>query len=180
MSLPKQYADLALEKGPRLLIEGLRLMGVKEVPGSGNNPTIMAWAKATGYIKVYTADSIPWCGLGMSYMAMQAGWDGSPKGNALWAANWASWGNPAPDGVAMLADVLVFTRTGGNHVGIYVGEDALYYYVLGCNQDDEVNIKRKLKSQCFAVRRCPWRISQPVEVRRIFRTASGPISANEQ
>ena len=174
-ALPKQYAWLAKEPGPRLLLEALRLYGTTEAPGAANNPTIMAWAKSTGLAKVYTADAVPWCGLGMAYIALQAGWD--VPINPLWAQNWLKFGNAA--GKAMLGDVLVFGRKGGGHVGIYVGEDADAYHVLGCNQSDAVSIKRIAKARLLGVRRCAWRVNQPGNVRVIELASSGALSTNE-
>ena len=87
-ALPKAYADLADEPGPRLLLEFLKVFGVAEDTGPGSNPTILAWAKAVGLEKVYRQDSVAWCGLAMGYVAGQAGWDNAPAGNCLWARNW--------------------------------------------------------------------------------------------
>ena len=111
----------------------------------------------------------------MAYVALQAGWE--PPLNPLWARNWLNWG--APQKVAMLGDILVFSRGNSGHVGIYVGEDADTFCVLGGNQGDAVTIKRIFKSRLLGIRRCPWRVNQPASVRPIQLTASGPISTNE-
>lgn len=172
--LPKQYEWVRRETGPRIFVEAVKLLGVRETPGAANNPTIMQWAKATNQ-RAYVADSVPWCGLGMAYIAMQAGWD-IPT-NPLWARNWAKWGTQVS--IAMLGDVLVFSRGKGGHVGLYAGEDATAYHVLGCNQDDMVNIKRIEKKRCIAIRRCPWRVNQPAQVRRVLLSSTGALSKNE-
>lgn len=171
--LPKAYADLAREPGPRMLTEFLKIYGVAETKGAGDTPAILSWAEAIGYGHVYLHDAVPWCGLTVAYVAAQAGWDHAPRGNPLWAQNWLSWGNPAPQ--PSLADVLVFGRTGGGHVAIYVGEDAEAYHILGGNQGDRVSFERKAKVALLGARRCPWRVNQPANVRRIFRAASGAI-----
>lgn len=175
MQLPKQYAWLAKEPGPRILLEALKVYGTAETPGPGNNPAIMAWAKATKLDKAYTADSIAWCGLAMAYVALQAGWD-LPI-NPLWAQNWLKWGNPSDK--PMLGDVLVFGRKGGGHVGLYVGEDVQSMHTLGGNQSDAVNIKRIAKSRLLGARRCPWRVNQPSNVRPVTLAAGGALSTNE-
>jgi uncharacterized protein (TIGR02594 family) len=179
MNLPPAYKWLETEPGPRILLEMLKMYGTVETPGPGNNPTIMAWAKSIGLEKVYKSDATAWCGLGMAYAAGQAGWDNAPMGNALWARNWASWGNPVAQGAEMLGDVLVFLRGTGGHVGEYIGEDDTHFHVLGCNQSDAVNIRRKEKSLLIAARRCPWRIKQPANVRKIYLSATGVLSENE-
>lgn len=175
MPLPKQYAWLANEPAPRLLTVALSLYGTAEKPGPGNNPSILAWAKATGLDRVYKADSIAWCGLFMAYAALQAGWD-IPI-NPLGARNWQAFGVKADE--PMLGDVLVFSRKGGGHVGIYVGEDATAYHVLGGNQDNVVNIKRVAKSRFLQARRPKWKIAQPGNVRVVKLAASGKLSTNE-
>jgi uncharacterized protein (TIGR02594 family) len=179
MNLPAKYAWLAHEPGPRLLKEMLALYGTIEGPGKEDNPLILSWAKAIGLGHVYKHDSIAWCGLTVAYACAQAGWEHAPRGNALWAQNWASWGNPVERGSEMLGDVLVFTRRGGGHVGLYIGEDKTRFYVIGGNQGDAVSIKPIAKTRLFAVRRCPWRVNQPANVRKIFMSASGPVSDNE-
>lgn len=175
--LPKQYSWLYDEPGPRLLVEFLKLYGVVETPGAKNNPEILRWAKEIGLAHVYKHDSIAWCGLVMAYVAAQAGWDHAPKGNALYARNWASWGDKADK--PSLGDVLVFVRKGGGHVGIYVAEDKEAFHVLGGNQSDAVNIKRIAKSRLLDARRCPWRVNQPSNVRPVVMTANGKLSQNE-
>lgn len=181
--LPKQYAWLAAEPGPRLLVEMLKLYGTIETPGDNSNPLILQWAKTIGLGGVYKSDAIAWCGLTVAYAAAQAGWDYSPRGNALWARNWGSWGVPVDPGKEMLGDIQVFARGNAGHVALYVGEDAgkksEYFHILGGNQDDQVSIKRKLKSQMIATRRCPWRVNQPPNVRKIFISATGPVSQRE-
>lgn len=177
--LPKQYAWIDAEEGPRLIKEMRKLYGTVETVGKGNNPLILDWAKQIGLGNVYKADSIAWCGLTVAYAAAQAGWDYSPRGNALYARNWLAWGNDVPKGKEMLGDVLVFARQGGGHVAVYVGEDENYFHVIGGNQDDQVNIKRKPKAALLGTRRCPWRVNQPSNVRKVLMAADGPISTNE-
>ena len=79
----------------------------------------------------------------------------------------------------MLGDVLVFARGKSGHVGIYVGEDASAFHVLGGNQSDRVMIKRIAKARLLGVRRCPWRINQPGNVRVVRLSGGGSLSTNE-
>lgn len=102
----------------------------------------------------------------------------APVANPLWARNWAGFGTKAAK--PSLGDILVFERAGGGgHVGIYVGEDATAYHVLGGNQGDAVSIARVAKDRCLAVRRCPWKLAQPANVRPIRLAAGGALSTNE-
>jgi len=170
------YEWLWKEPSPKMLLEMLAIYGTREVIGPKNNPVIMGWAKETN--TTYPGDDVAWCGLAVSIAAKRAGWDYHPKGNALWARNWASWGTKQD--VAMLGDVLVFPRGQGGHVALYVGEDETHYHILGGNQSDMVNIVRKAKTPLLAIRRAPWKIAQPANVRVVKLSAKGaPTSVKE-
>lgn len=179
MNLPKQYAWLAAEPGPRILVEMLKLYGTVEKAGPGSNPLILEWAARIGLGHAYRNDATAWCGLAIAYAAAQAGWDYAPLGNALWARNWASWGNPVKRGEEMLGDIQIYPRGPGGHVTMYVGEDKTHFHDLGGNQDDQVSIKRKPKASILATRRCPWRVNQPPNVRKIMLSAKGAESKSE-
>ena len=90
--LPKQYAWLETEPGPRILVEALKTYGTIEKPGEGSNPSILAWAKVTGLDRIYRNDATAWCGLAMAYVAGQAGWDNAPRGNALMVTKYSTDG----------------------------------------------------------------------------------------
>lgn len=176
MALPSIYSWLAKEPGPKMILEALKLFGTVEAAGSKDNPTILAWGAEVGQGKVYSHDSIPWCGLFIAVVAKRAGKEivDSP----LWALSWADFGKPVEKGGAMLGDVLTFKRDGGGHVALYVGEDASAYHVLGGNQSDQVCITRIAKARLYRARR-PLYLSQPTNVRKITLAANGRISSNE-
>jgi uncharacterized protein (TIGR02594 family) len=170
------YRFLENEKGPRVIAEAVRLYGTKEIVGKNHSKEIMSWAKETGLEKVYTADEIPWCGLFVAVVVIRAGFQSVL--NPLWARNWLKFGTN--QNTAMLGDVLVFERGSGGHVGFYVGEDSTCYHVLGGNQSNMVNTVRILKSRLLknGIRRCPWKIAQPDNVRVINLSANGIVSTN--
>jgi uncharacterized protein (TIGR02594 family) len=174
--LPSRYGWLAREPGPKMIVEALKLYGTLEAPGSANNPTIVAWANEVGgeVADVYKADSIPWCGLFIAVVATRAGKE-IPK-HPLWALSWSAFGAKSP--AAALGDVLVFVRNGGGHVGLYVGEDASAFHVLGGNQSDRVCITRVAKARLYAARRPLYRV-QPANVRAIHLESTGALSLNE-
>lgn len=175
-SLPIAYQWLADQAGPKILVEMVRLYGVKERPGPANNPEIMAWAREVGV--PYPADEVAWCGLTVAVAAKRAGYDFMPGGNPLWARNWSAWGKAAS--IACLGDVLVFPRGKGGHVALYVGEDPTHYHILGGNQQDQVCVVRKPKKPILAIRRSPFRIGPPDNVKPVLLSASGaPVSTKE-
>jgi uncharacterized protein (TIGR02594 family) len=178
MTLPKQYQWLNQEPGPKMILEALKYYGEMEVSGSGNNPTIMAWARELAIHNQYKNDDTAWCGLFMAVVAKRAG-KSYPFTNvgALWARNWEKFG--VQTAKAMLGDILIFQRNGGGHVGLYVGEDSLAYHVLGGNQGNRVSIVRILKVRLVAARRPIYSIAQPSNVRQVFLQENGAISINE-
>lgn len=150
-------------------------MGTKEVPGSASNSVIIGWAKRLGgwIASYYKSDEIPWCGLFVANCFKEHGMEVS--NSALSALAWADWGQKSP--IAEGA-VLVFKRTGGGHVGFYVGEDSVAYLVLGGNQSDSVSITRVAKDRLVAVR-WPKEIHPPAIEQRVVKSTFGSLSRNE-
>lgn len=174
--LPTAYAWLAREAGLKVIAEALALFGTRETPGAASNPAILGWAREVGVAGAYVNDGIAWCGLLTAVVVKRAGF--APVSAPLWARNWATWGTKADK--PSLNDVLVFERPGGGgHVGLYVGEDATAYHVLGGNQGDQVKISPIAKGRLLAARRCPWKLAQPANVRPVRVAAGGALSTNE-
>ena len=176
MTLPAQYTWLnRVGTLPRLVQEALAEVGTTETPGAGNNAKILEWATETGLSNVYTADAIPWCGLFMAAMSKRAG-KSVPSG-PLWALNWAKVGQEA--GQPGLGDILTFVRSGGGHVGIYIGEDQTAYHTLGGNQKDRVGIDRIEKKRLYRARRPTMKFGTPASVKPYILAAAGKLSQNE-
>ncbi|PZU89089.1 MAG: TIGR02594 family protein [Chelatococcus sp.] len=157
--------------------EARRLIGVRETPGTANNPVILGWAKKLGgwIASYFTADSIPWCGLFVGHVVAQTLPSETLPANALGAKNWATFGRKLT--APAIGAVMVFTRTGGGHVGFYAGEDSEAYHILGGNQSDAVTIARVAKSRCIAMR-WPATAANPVGG-RVYRALAGTLSVNE-
>ncbi|MBD8554901.1 TIGR02594 family protein [Rhizobium sp. CFBP 8762] len=163
---------------PVWMREAMRFAGLAEISGEKSNPTIMGWAKRLGgwVAGFYTNDDIPWCGLAMAH------WIGVtlPKeplpSNVLSALAWVKFGEFIYE--PSLGAIMVFVRPGGGHVGLYQGEDATHYHILGGNQQNAVNVTRIAKDRCIAKRwpkTAPLPPAGPVKV-----SASGvKISRNE-
>lgn len=153
-------------------------MGEKEIPGPKSNPKIIQWAKNIGgWIgSWYKNDDVPWCGLFVAECFNAHKFSVSQK--SLSALAWAYWGQKSP--IAEGA-VLVFKRSGGGHVGFYVGEDRTAFHVLGGNQSNSVSITRIDKRRLVAVR-WPREVHPPANEQRIIKGSTsnfGPLSQNE-
>ena len=180
--LPDAFAWLAGVPGPLMVIEATKLYGTLEAPGTADNPEIMRWAKETGLsAQGYNKDEVPWCGLSMAVVALRAG--KTAPSVPLRALSWARFGIPSPE--PSLGDVLVFKRTGGGHVALYVGEDSKNYFCLGGNQGDAVSIVPKPKIRLHACRRPIYRVKPdnvlPVGIGPVGPTfmAVGPDPSSE-
>lgn len=156
-----------------------KLIGIREIPGPKHSPTIMGWIKKLG-AKVLganvTDDETPWCGTFMAHVMSESGF--TPPPIAVRASAWASWGRqlngPRPGAV------LVFTRTGGGHVGLYVGEREDAYRVLGGNQSNAVTETWIAKNR-LAPGGMRWPSGAPLPpVEPVFLRSDGaPLSRNE-
>jgi uncharacterized protein (TIGR02594 family) len=171
--IPAQYRDLLRPDLPRMLKAAVADFGVKETPGPGSTTAIMQWAHALG-IRGYRSDDIPWCGLAVAHWAQEAGRPITEQ--PLWALSWRHWGEPVTDSPA-LGDVLVWSRRGGGHVGMYVGHDETHFHCLGGNQGDAVNIRRFPRTASsdlsfVAVRRPPYK-QRPVTAMPVVRSRNG-------
>jgi len=173
--MANNYSWLKKETEPKVIVNAVKLIGIKEVAGSRDNPDILNWAETLELQHQYHKDDIAWCGLYVAYVCHVSGKD--LPDNPLWAKNWLNWG--VAKKIAMLGDVLVFKRDGGGHVGFYVGEDEKHYHVLGGNQSDMVCITRIRKERCIGIRRTKWKIAQPQSVRMIFLEPTGIVTENE-
>lgn len=166
-------------KEPGWLAFARQNIGVREIPGSRHSPTIMGWVQKLGAkvlgIRVLD-DETAWCGTFVAMCIFSAGL--APPPIAVRASAWGTWGRDllAP----RLGCVLVFIRSGGGHVGFYVGEDETHYHVLGGNQGNAVSITRIAKSRLAKVgMRWPIGVALPdAQVIRL-KPSGMPVTENE-
>lgn len=158
-------------------------IGTREIVGAKHSPKIMGWIQEVGAkvlgIRV-NDDETPWCGTFMAWLMHRCG-----LSSPAIAVRAASWGRAGGWGRELLGPrlgcILVFTRQGGGHVGLYVGEDATHFHVLGGNQSNSVSITRIAKNRLAdgGMRWPKGPTLPPVQVVRL--KASGvPVTVNEQ
>lgn len=152
------------------------LLGLKEIPGPTSNQVILQWAKDLKAPDWYMDDDQPWCALFMNRLLMACHQDVSGPGFALLRAqSFEKYGQlmatPSPGAI------LVFTRAGGSHVGLYLGERLDAYRVLGANQGNSVSVAWIAKNRLTAIR---WPSGVPrTNVGRVMMADDGTISTNE-
>ncbi len=127
--------------------------GVSEKEGSSHNPIILNYFKTIGHQWV-TNDETAWCSAFMNWVAQKAG---KKSSHALTARSWLKVGQIVH--LPELNDVVILWRESPSswkgHVGLFIGytEDKEYIYVLGGNQNNQVNIKTYPVARLLGFRR---------------------------
>ena len=116
-------------------------IGVKEIVGTEHNPRILECQETTGLD--FGNDEVAWCSIFANWCAKQAGLPMSGKANAR---SWLDVGRktsfPVPGDIVVLWRVSPASWKG--HVGFFVGlsHDGSDVFILGGNQNNEVNIRK--------------------------------------
>lgn len=131
-----------------------RFIGIKEVPGTGDNPAILAMLKLDGDWPEH--DEVPWCSAFVNYVAWLLR---LPRSKSLRARSWLEVGVPIELSEAKPEfDVVILNRGGPQdasiieapgHVGFYAGPG----HLLGGNQGNSVSVAAFDPSRLLGVRR---------------------------
>jgi len=130
-----------------------KFIGLREVPGSKDNPAILAALQLSDDWPQH--DEVPWCAGAINALAWMLD---LPYSRSLMARSWLKIGfavdlQDAREGW----DVVVLWRgsrsASSGHVGIYAGHDSSHVWMLGGNQDDEFNITKYPRNRVLGVRR---------------------------
>jgi uncharacterized protein (TIGR02594 family) len=174
---PAEDKPEAVERPPLVWFEAaLSLIGTKEKPGAGSNPTLINWAKDCNID--YKSDDIAWCGLFVAHCIGSTLPEEALPNNPLGARNWQQFGQACKP---MKGAILVFWRGkpkgAFGHVGFYRSEDSQAYHVVGGNQSDSVNTCRVAKSRLLAAR---WpRSAASLSGEVVIAEGKGKLSHNE-
>jgi uncharacterized protein (TIGR02594 family) len=137
-----------------------RFIGLKEVPGTGNNPQILAMLKLDASWP--SSDEVPWCSAFVNYICWLLR---LPRSKDLRARSWLGVGVPIPlDEAAPGYDLVVFNRGGPpdasvldapGHVAFFAGIDPQSGHILclGGNQSNSVSVSRYEPGELLGVRR---------------------------
>lgn len=138
------------------------VLGVKEIPGSGSNPRIEAYLRATSLDQEWINDSTAWCAGFTNYCFQRSTADFPVPLNGTMSAmakSFKLYGRPVP---CMRGAVAVFDRPpnpDSGHVGFVVGCGSGWVDILGGNQSDAVTIERFSTDKLIALR---WPNSYPL------------------
>jgi uncharacterized protein (TIGR02594 family) len=135
-------------------------VGIKEIPGSKDNPQVVAMLRLdqSGDLK----DEVPWRSAFVNYVAWLLR---LPRSKSLAARSWLQIGSVVNLNEAEVGfDVVIFKRGEGEqpgpevvnapgHVGFYAGKEGTDILVLGGNQGDRVSIARFAADKVPGIRR---------------------------
>ena len=115
-------------------------LGVKEVPGAGDNPEILTWDRLiAGLPASMIHDATPWCAI---FVHAALFYGGVPEGHDIdsaLAVDWLKAGTPVT--VPQCGDIVVFDFGGGDHhVAIVLSVSGGMVHVIGGNQSDAVTL----------------------------------------
>lgn len=133
-----------------ILIELLKLYGIKEIVGVDNNPKIVKMFSDIGFDWVKD-DETAWCSACLNFICKKLGYERSGK---LDAKSWLKM--PIQILKPSLGDIVVLQRgdktSWQGHVGLYIAEDEKNVYVLGGNQSNMVDIQPFSKDRVLGYR----------------------------
>lgn len=134
---------------PPWLLTAWRDIGVAETPGSGSNPSVLAYYRDSGQPSV-RSDDVPWCAAFVGAMLQRAG--ETPTGSLL-ARSYLSWGRDLE--APKLGAIAVLSRGAEpwqGHVGFLVGLTDDRVFLLSGNQDDRVSVEAFDRARLLGLR----------------------------
>lgn len=156
---------------PRWVEAAKKDIGLTEIKGQQTAPRIAQWLASLG--AWWANDETPWCGTAMA--AWMTACSIAPPKAWYRAKAWIDWG-AALSGPTQ-GCVVVFTRTGGGHVGLLVGETtAGSLLVLGGNQGDSVRVSAFSRDRVAAYR---WPPGEPMATTYQLAKGDGVMSKSE-
>lgn len=149
-----------------------KYIGVREIKGPTHNPVVVGFWKLARLAGIKN-DEVPWCagfvGAMLEIAGIRSARSDSSRaylkwGEALWRPEYGC--------------VVIFSRTGGGHVGFCVGMDESgRIMILGGNQSDKVSIAPFDMARAIGFRRVP--LAGPPAQAMPIHTAAGQSSNNE-
>lgn len=120
------------------VINALKYYGTRTIQGEKNNSDILKFFEAIGHDWVKN-DEVAWCAAFLNYILQISGMENTRKLNAR---SFLDIGEKVTE--PTIGDIAVFWRLDPKgtlgHVGIFVAQDEKNIFVLGGNQQEQVNI----------------------------------------
>lgn len=135
-------------KSPSWLDIALKEIGQKEMAGTKANPRIALYHSTTALQAA--SDEVSWCSSFVCWVLEKVG---VPSTRSAAARSFLMWGQAAQ--VPFVGCVVVISRGGDptkGHVGFWIAENDEQVFILGGNQDDEVNVRGYDKKRVLGYR----------------------------
>ena len=133
------------------LFVALSQFGVKEIVGGNHNPVILDYFAQIGHDWVKD-DETAWCSAFVNWVMKMSN---KPYSGKLNARSWMDVGAPTDNPV--MGDIVVLWRESPDswkgHVGIFIRRTVRHIYVLGGNQQNQVNILAYKSNRLLGYRR---------------------------
>ena len=137
-----------------------RFVGVKELPGEGSNPMVLAMLKLdAGWPE---DDEVAWCSAFVNYICWLCR---APRSKSLRARSWLQVGHAIEHAAATVGRDVVIIKRGKEpqpgpevieaqgHVGFYAGHEGGNVLILGGNQGNQVSIAAFPWASVLGIRR---------------------------
>lgn len=145
-------AGKSLDSEPEWLSIARQEIGVKEFTGEADNPDVIKYLRSTKLPRsAQFNDETSWCSAFVNWCIERTGLQGT---NNPTARSWLKWGTEIEKPVK--GCIVVLWRgsptSWKGHVGFFIRETQNYVFLLGGNQDDEVNISKYSKDRFLGYR----------------------------
>ena len=138
---------------PEWMVIARNEIGTKEYPGDADNPDVVKYLKSVDTLNASAQiqDETSWCSAFVNWCMEEAGIKGTESAGAR---SWLQWGRELDSPKKGCVVVLWRGSPTGwqGHVGFFVRETSSSLYLLGGNQNDEVNISKYPKSRLLGFR----------------------------
>lgn len=134
----------------------LKEYGNKGIPGTATNPDVLKYFSEIGFNYIHD-DETPWCAAFMNWVLKQAGIPGTNKLNAR---SFLEFG--LPTAIPSYGNIIVLWRGSIEgalgHVGIFIKQVGNQIYILGGNENNQVEIEAFPSSQVLGYREVPFNV----------------------
>lgn len=133
-----------------LVKKALIEIGTSSYPGEKTNNKVIDYFKKAGFLNTKD-DEIPWCSVFLNAICM--GLD-LPRSKNMGARSWLNIGKETK--TPEMGDIAILWRESPTswkgHVGIFIAETEKDIFLLGGNQNNEVNISKFSKEKVLSYR----------------------------
>ncbi len=174
---PAEAAPAPLTGDPAWILWAKKQLGVKEVPGAGDNPEIISWFHLTTLPEEYWHDATAWCAVFINAGLFLNGVKGLRSARAK---DWLGFGRAVE--TPRKGDVVVFKWSdGSHHVAYFLALKDDRVQVIGGNQSNAVTETTYPLGNVAGFQRPPGRIQAApgdvVAAEYTFTTGKGTMAA---